>query len=121
MMPCFVGWDRPISGDQFSCLDRARTGSAAIWAGLRIMGRLRLFRGELLAQLPGNLPSGLVGALLDRGEVEFAPGTRLPKHIQGKRREEFLKPGILGVILRRRTKHLWSSVTGLACLHARAA
>jgi hypothetical protein len=100
MMPCFVGWDRPISGDQFSCLDRARAGPPAIWARPRLVGRLRLFRGELLAQLPGNLPSGLVGALLDRGEVEFGPRTRVPKHFLGKQGEELLKSGILGNILR---------------------
>jgi hypothetical protein len=64
------------------------------------MGRLRLLRGDLLAQLPGNLPSGLVGALLDRGKVEFGPRTRVPKHFLGKQREELLKAGILGDILR---------------------
>lgn len=67
-------------------------------AGLWLAGCLRLFGGELLAQLSGHQLAGLVGTLLDRCEVEFGRVTRALKHFLGKRRQKLLELRVLGNI-----------------------
>lgn len=95
IQPDFLQADRPVSGEQFSRLDRAGAGLVALRAVLGFVGGLRLLGGHLLAQRASDLLAGLVSALLDRGEVEGV-GSDIPREqVAAEKREELLELGVL--------------------------
>jgi hypothetical protein len=96
----FLELDGTVSGQEFADRDRSRTGPPAIGTRLRLIDRARLLGRGLFTELPCQLPPGVVGELLDRGEVEVIGGAVGPEEILGERGEELLEPGVLGGIRR---------------------
>ena len=92
--------DRTVASQQLPALDRAGTGTAAIGTRPGLIGRPGLAGGGLFAKPTGEVPAGVVGELLDRGEVEVIGGAVGPEEILGERGEELLEPGVLGGIRR---------------------
>ena len=68
---------------------------AAVRARLRLVGRLRLRRGDVLAQAARDASTGFVRALLEGGEVEFGRGAGIPEQVAGEHGEKTLDLGIL--------------------------
>jgi hypothetical protein len=100
MVAGFLELDGTVPGQELPRLDRSRAGTTAIGTRLGLIASARLLGCGLFTELPCQLPAGVVGELLDRGEVEVIGGAVGPEEILGERGEELLEPGVLGGIRR---------------------
>jgi hypothetical protein len=91
----FVELDGPIAGQEPAGCEAAIAGSAAVRARPRPIGGSGLIRGDLFAEAARDPLTGLVGALLDGGEIELRRGAIVSEELLRELREEALDLGIV--------------------------
>ena len=107
--------DRSVAGEQVAGVDGPRTGLSAVGAGARLLGIAGLLSGALLTEAAGDGPAGVVGPLLQGGEVDVGSGALGAEALEGEELKEALDFGVVGEVRGRGSEHGGSSLTEASC------